>query len=330
MDLMRDFTFGYYGEAAAPMWEHYSMLLGMWERYHAGPEIENPMLCGIRYYPDIIFLQRGSFLDRALDLLSRAETLAKTAATKQRVRLAEFPLLYLRVSQEIGFVDYYRVFQPRVRAGTKDKSGLSRLLDEFETLCKDEGITHIREGKSDIESKIKQLRDVLSADLADSLVVELPTEWRIKTDPYDIVVEGQWYDERLDDSAWPTVRTDRGCYEDQGFETRSAICWYRQRLRVPRELGERKFCYLYFGAVGDYADVYINGTHAFEHSNDTTAMPVMDIERRPFFFDARPFLRPGEENLIAVRVRNQKSPGGIWKPVWLIGTDHETLPERPG
>ncbi len=325
-ELMRDFVFGYYREAARPMWDYTMMLWDMWEHYHSKPKDENLMLCGIRFYPDILFLQSDRFLTKARALIGEAEKLAVDPATRARVAAAKFPLLYLTISQQIGFVDYYGVFQPRIKQGGSTE-GLSGLLDEFEAIARAEKITHIREGKADFREKLKQLRDALVNDLSGSIVRELGNTWRFKTDPGDLGVNENWFEESRDDSGWPEISSEKG-FDSQGFADYKGISWYRAKLDCPEEIAKYKHAYIWFDAVGDEAWIYVNGKQAFEHTYHSTAMPRLDLRVRPFFFDAKEHLRSGI-NTLAVRVSSSGSPAGIHKPAYLILTDYDDLPRRP-
>jgi hypothetical protein len=327
-ELMRDFVFGYYREAAAPMWEYTTMLWDMWQENHSKPKGQNLMLCGIRYYPDSLFLDSGHFLTKARILMRRAETLATSPETSRRLAAARFPVLYLAVSQEIGFVDYYKVFQPRIKqpepnpnAESSERQDLSEqmaLLDRFEAIGKMLGVTHIREGKPDFDAKIKQLRTALACDLSDSVVRVLPDGWKTKADPGDVGVKDSWFAQDFDESAWTPPRTAPS----------DGIVWYRQQIDVPADLDKYKHAYLWFDAVGDEAWIYVNGKQAFEHTNKSTALPMLDLRQRPFFFDAKEHLHAGS-NLVAVRASSNGSPSGVHKPVTLILTDLDDLPRRP-
>lgn len=316
-DLMRDFVFGYYEEAAGPMWDYTLMLWNMWEDYHSRPKDQNLMLCGVRFYPDILFLQTDRFLGRALELIAEAEKLASDPTTRRRVAAAKFPLLYLEISQKIGFVDYYNVFQPRIKQGAA-VSELADLLDEFEAIAKAEHITHIREGKADFSAKLKQLRDVLAGDLSASVVKQLPAGWMVRADSEDVGVQMNWFAAGLNDSGWDAGKTADG----------PGIWWYRQSFEAPGETKNYKHAYLWFDSVGDEAWIYLNGKQVFEHTYHSTAMPLLDLRQRPFFFDAKESLVSGS-NLLTVRVKSTGSPAGVYKPVYLILTDYDDLPRMP-
>jgi beta-galactosidase len=102
--------------------------------------------------------------------------------------------------------------------------------------------------------------------------------------------------------------------------------WYRNSFDVPAAWDGRAVT-LKIGAANYLADVWLNGTWLGYHEGGTT----------PFAFDAGPAIRPGERNVLAVRVdnpvwgtRNDIVPwgladwynfGGLTRPVWLEAAD---------
>jgi hypothetical protein len=69
--------------------------------------------------------------------------------------------------------------------------------------------------------------------------------------------------------------------------------------------------------------VYVDGKLALDHSCQATGLRPEQIWITPFFFDAAPYLQAGATSLVAVRVYNSAGQGGLWKPVYLIGSDAE-------
>jgi hypothetical protein len=51
-------------------------------------------------------------------------------------------------------------------------------------------------------------------------------------------------------------------------------------------------------------------------------MPAQ-IWNLPFSFEATGRLRPGQANLLAVKVNNAAYMGGIWRPVYVLASDAE-------
>lgn len=92
------------------------------------------------------------------------------------------------------------------------------------------------------------------------------------------------------------------------------IGWYRKSINIPIEKQNEKV-YLYFEGVYNRSDVYINGQHVGSRPNGYIS----------FMYDATPFLKFGEENIIAVRVDHSRSAdsrwytgSGIYRDVWLV------------
>ncbi len=123
-------------------------------------------------------------------------------------------------------------------------------------------------------------------------VVQLPHTWNDK----DVLSDGA-----------------RGYYRGPG--------WYRKKIRFKPEFSSRKH-YLYFEGANQVSDVYINGNHAGQHKGGYTA----------FCFDITPWIKFGDDNVVAVRVDNSHHPdipplsadftfyGGIYRDVFLIST----------
>ncbi len=81
--------------------------------------------------------------------------------------------------------------------------------------------------------------------------------------------------------------------QDGGNDYYRGPAWYRKSFTVPKEF-DGKMVFVRFGAAGFVADVYVNGRFVGEHKGGFAA----------FVFNITGFLRPGETNVIAVRVDN--------------------------
>jgi beta-galactosidase len=123
-----------------------------------------------------------------------------------------------------------------------------------------------------------------------------------------------------DDAAWERLAVPGTLNEPPNGEEGGA--WYRRRFDVPESWGGESVT-LRFGSANYVADVWLNGEWLGYHEGGST----------PFAFAAAEELRPGEENVIAVRVqtiplgtRSDIVPwglidwwnyGGLTGPVWL-------------
>ncbi len=128
----------------------------------------------------------------------------------------------------------------------------------------------------------------------------------------------------FDDSAWQPVdlpHTWNGLDgQDGGNDYRRGAGWYRRHLSLDRSFVGRRL-YLQFDGASLMADVYVNGVHLGNHRGGFAR----------FRFDATDALRPGSDNLIAVRVDNGELGippaasdftlfGGLYRDVGLLST----------
>ena len=92
------------------------------------------------------------------------------------------------------------------------------------------------------------------------------------------------------------------------------IGWYRKAINIPADRQNEKV-YFYFEGVYNRSDVYINGKHIGNRPNGYIS----------FMYDATPYVKFGEENIIAVRVDHSRSAdsrwytgSGIYRDVWMV------------
>lgn len=104
--------------------------------------------------------------------------------------------------------------------------------------------------------------------------------WQSLTLPHDWSVKGQLS---------PTLASCTG-YLPGG------IGWYRKTIDIPADKQGRKV-YLYFGGVYNRGEVFLNGQSLGKHPNGYIS----------FMVDATPYIKHGQENVIAVRVDHSQS-----------------------
>jgi len=147
--------------------------------------------------------------------------------------------------------------------------------------------------------KINDNWKFLLNDVPDGQSVTLnDTRWRSVSLPHDWSVKGQLS---------PTLASCTG-YLPGG------IGWYRKTINVPAAKEGEKV-YLYFEGIYNRSEVFLNGE---------------SLGKRPsgyisFMFDATPYIKYGEENVIAVRVDHSQSAdsrwytgSGIYRDVWVV------------
>lgn len=92
------------------------------------------------------------------------------------------------------------------------------------------------------------------------------------------------------------------------------IGWYRKHLNIPQNKKGEKV-YLYFEGVYNRSEVFINGVSLGKRPNGYIS----------FMYDATPYIKFGEDNIIAVRVDHSKSVdsrwytgSGIYRDAWVV------------
>lgn len=145
-----------------------------------------------------------------------------------------------------------------------------------------------------------------------------------------------------DDSGWKAVTLPHAWNEDSAFKVAidqhpTGIAWYRKHFKLPAtDAGKKVF--IEFEGVRQAAEIYVNGQNIGLHENGIMA----------FGFDITALLKPGADNVIAVKTDNSweyrekatntkfqwsdknfnANYGGLSKNVWLHVTDklYQTLP----
>jgi len=161
-ELMRDFIYGYYGDAAQPLWKYNDLLWNIWVENDRKPRNENELRgIGIRYPPDSAFLSKD-FVAKASQLMAQAESLAKDPEIQRRVKLAKLPILYVKICQGLGYQkDWSKDYKPGT-ATAAEREEYKQMLDEFEAIAKAENITNILEAAKDMDAKLKLWREKLA------------------------------------------------------------------------------------------------------------------------------------------------------------------------
>ncbi|MBM4045144.1 MAG: hypothetical protein FJ279_08520 [Planctomycetes bacterium] len=134
-------------------------------------------------------------------------------------------------------------------------------------------------------------------------------QWRFQLDPKDEGLAKGWHKPSFDDSQWLPIRVDN-FWEVQGHDGYDGIAWYRTRVQCTKEMSEQANLVLHFGAVDEHAWVYLNG----ELVGGNWEVPAERAWKTPFDVRVQGKLKVGE-NVLAVRVHDEKNAGGIWRGV---------------
>ncbi len=346
--LMRDFVFGYYKESAQPIWDHQMRMWQYWEKWHhlphqCGVASGNPLLNNLQcsYAPDGPMFT-PEFMRAMRRDFDEAESLAQSAEILGRVKRAKLSLLYLELSQHLGFYTEFGDFAygHSISLPRAERQACQALLDEFNALCQKHGLTTLGIPIT-AERLVAKWQSCIDQEEAGQPRVFLAAEWIFKADPDDRGVDQQWPADPQPYQAAATLSVgqehesplpaglarlhiNRGVgWEQQGFPGLDGFGWYFQNLSVPSRLAARKHLYLYFRNVNEQAWVYVNGELAFERTYASTGANTGDLIGVPFSFDAAPWLKVDLPNRVAIRVTHATGLGGISFPAMLIGTDEQ-------
>lgn len=312
-DTIRDFTYGFYGKAAEPMNRYDDSLWDMWERLHSvGVEKYKELHSGFGKF-GYCLMKTPRFIDKASALFGEAEKLAADdKILLSRVELAKLPVLYLEIER-----------------GVEPLQDHLKLIDEFDRIGHEHQMMSVRSGLRGpfLDETVEYWRAICVADPDKMSFLEFDNAWRFKRDPDEVGITDEWFAPGLDDKEWAVVRSDTGNgWESQGFPAYLGYGWYRQTFSTPENFSELENLSMFFTAVDEQAEIYINGRKAFEHTTTTTGQGVHFLWTKPFSFDAKPYLKPKGENVLAVRVHNSQGMGGIWKPVYWIWGEQPPSP----
>lgn len=128
----------------------------------------------------------------------------------------------------------------------------------------------------------------------------------------------EWSKEKFDDSDWENIVVPSS-WETQGFREYDGFAWYRRTFALPANFNSDDMVII-LGKVDDMDEVFINGKYIDGTGNINkkwAANGEWDKYRTYQIPDG--ILKPGEKNVIAVRVYDQQERGGIYEgPVNLV------------
>lgn len=135
---------------------------------------------------------------------------------------------------------------------------------------------------------------------------------------------GRWFDPKVDDGQWETVQVGTGYSRETGggWGQQAGFGWYRIELPSAKQVGKSRFKYLHFSACDEEAWVYLNGRKIFDHTLEKTSLLTSEIWITPFVVSLADVELRGDD-LLAVRVGNTGSMGGIWRPVRMVFSNEE-------
>jgi hypothetical protein len=169
--------------------------------------------------------------------------------------------------------------------------------------------------------------------------IDLSGVWKFKGDWLESGLSEGWYRPDFDDSEWGELHVPAS-WESQGILTNNprwpvntdecgynGFAWYRTRFTVPESWADGRVL-LRIGRIWDEDWTYVNG----QSVGQMTGADVWNRQRR--YLIPPDLLRPGEDNVIAIRVYDSTREGGIAEgPVELVnvsrGAVADVLPPEP-
>ena len=240
---------------------------------------------------DEIVKQRIAFLRKSVEYVEveRRVVLAGQRANNQELSQEE-------IEQTRALLEERRAFISRA-AG-------KNYLNAESTLHGADWIERILEEE---EERLAGKDDFSDLWLANDFVVDLPEDWKFKTDPKRVGLSEKWYARDHNDAEWQTVKIGE-FWDVQGHRDYDGIGWYRRRITLPATLAGKRILFA-FGAADETALVYIDGERAAEYD-----VGPMGWDKR-FVLDLTDHVKPGVEQVHAIRVIDTAGAGGLWKPI---------------
>ena len=144
--------------------------------------------------------------------------------------------------------------------------------------------------------------------------IDLSESWKFSPDTNNIGDKEKWYSVDYDDSQWKIIDAGQR-WENQGYPDLDGYAWYRKTVDTPADW-KGKDIWIKFGGVNDAYDLFVNGrkVSSFGEAN-------IGFAGKPSFTEVGKEIKPGESNLIAIKVNDWGNSGGLWHLPVIITTD---------
>ncbi len=134
-------------------------------------------------------------------------------------------------------------------------------------------------------------------------IIDLSGKWS-----FSIGDNMEWAHENFNDDEWNTIYVPDS-WEDQGYHGYDGIAWYRKGFNILSSVANQNL-YLELGYIDDVDEVYINGylvgsTGSFPPNYKTA------YNAKRLYYVPTHMLKENDENIIAIRVFDERLEGGI-------------------
>ena len=139
--------------------------------------------------------------------------------------------------------------------------------------------------------------------------LELPQQWKFKKGD-----NRQWSESALDDHDWETIRVGR-----PWDRTYDGYGWYRLKLTVPKDwqaaasLQKYQHLTLLLGSIDDADQAWFNGKLVGQTGLPKGQTVATNRNRSRAYRVPASLIRWGKENVVAVRVHDERARGGLYR-----------------
>ena len=133
--------------------------------------------------------------------------------------------------------------------------------------------------------------------------------WKFKHDKSDSGEKQGWHSASYNDSKWQAISIGKFWDEEVGYH--DGYGWYRTKFTAPAT-SPGKQVFLAVGAVDEAAWVWLNGQPVGSFDEGASGWD------KAFALDVTSAIKPGQDNVLAIRVQNRAMAGGVWKSIKLM------------
>jgi hypothetical protein len=298
--ILDDFYAKWYSKAAAPARAFYDAIEDAIEKspLHGHEDRVLPEI----YTPELLATLRRH--------ITEAERLADTETTRLHIRadrlIYDHLEAYVKMSAAEAAGNFAEAAKQagRMMALRKQLHAINPFYIWFDETRYHSGIWYW--GVLDRQKYYQSLADMTSGKTGD-LIALLPEKAAFRTDPHDDGLFEEWYQPHAvgagvsaSPNGWKPVSTTRPFYV-QGYEDAQGHpyighIWYRLKVDVPASAKGKKVI-LYAPVVETEAWCWVNGQYVGHRPYQEAY-----VRPAPMEFDVTDMIRPGETNVIAVRV----------------------------
>ena len=315
-DLVRDFTYGFYGPAAEPVQRFQELLYKTWDDLHMEPALQYGSL------PNAVY--EDPFIEQSMALLDEAEQIAgDDVDLRTRVRLAKVPIWYCQARRgPVDGLPAYNAVLDKIKSFATKEYGLQVMDLASASSCVGDVNSWRAIAKFDPDAPADSNGPGTACDF-----FCLGPKWEFMPVPvkWDAVKQRRPDPANDDLGTWRTLRDDNiEGVDPQGLDELKGYVWFRTRFSVPEGFDSRVHYWLLLDAF-DREDVwvYVDWKLAFKQVATEMKKPVLSgVMQWPVMVAARKLLEPGKSYYLTFLVHyRDRADGRRWKPVSLISSN---------